>query len=451
MGQRDSERAVIGSLLLDEKCAVEIDRSGLSADDFANENLRLAFEVIEDLRRERKPLDPILVANEMEKRRPGDHQAVLRDAMIETTTAANAGLYCRDVRDNANRRKLVDALSDASSAAVFGDWRSEAGKVLALLQNLNDQESDILSGEDLAESFLNYYKVTKINRENAYCQTGFSDLDYRLGGGMFRSEVYIVGARPGMGKTTLGINIAQNIVNRGKAVLFISLEMSAQQIQAKRIALETGIRYTNLMTGRISQDEEDKMRDWIDGSRDKPFFLTTRSITVGEIARKARQIENLGCVIVDYIGLITCSEESRQKPRYEQMTEISAALKATAKDLNIPILALCQLNRENTTRQEKRPTMADLRDSGAIEQDAGAIILLHRPDYYAPSKEKQQEDEPVPELEEIELNVAKNRHAEPGLVTMWWHGNVGRISLQTRQEKQMKPIGAATSEEDLPF
>ena len=449
MGQRDSERAVIGSLLLENRCIAEVDRTGLSADDFVDDDLRLAFEVIGDLRREQKAYDPVIVANEMGKRKPGDYVPMIAEAMRETPTAANVILYCQAVIDNANRRKLVTALSDASGESVFGDWRSEAGKVLALIQNLNHQEEDIITGADLAASFLDYYSITKDNPENAYCRTGFSDLDYRLGGGMFKSEVYIVGARPGMGKTTLGINIAQNIVNRGKAVLFISLEMSGNQIQAKRIALETGIRYTDLMTGRITPDEEEQMRDWIDGSREKPFYLITHGITVGEIARKARQIEDLSCVIVDYIGLITCAEESRQKPRYEQITEISAGLKATAKELNIPILALCQLNRENTTRQEKRPTMSDLRDSGAIEQDAGAIILLHRPDYYEQSKEKEKEaEDTAPEMEEIELNVAKNRHAEPGLVKMWWNGNVGRISLQSRE---IAPVGAATSVEDLPF
>jgi replicative DNA helicase len=160
-------------------------------------------------------------------------------------------------------------------------------------------------------------------------------------------------------------------------------------------------------------------------------------MTVGEIGRKARQIGNVSCIIIDYMGLISCSDDSRQKPRYEQLTEISAALKATAKALNIPILALCQLNRESTTRSDKRPTMADLRDSGAIEQDAGAIILLHRPDYYTIKESGE-----TPEMEEIELNVAKNRHAEPGIVRMWWHGNVGKISMKATEQAEL---------EELPF
>lgn len=444
----DNEYAVIGSILIDPRCVVEIDRAGLSAEDFDVPIWRLAFEVVEDLRAAGKPLDPVLISAEMARRRPGTYDSNLQEAMLATTTAANMEAYCRLVKDGARRRKLSAALSDAITTVEFGDWREGAGNILEALQDFQNSERDVFDAATLSETFLHYYQETKEDPENAYCPTGFSDLDAQLGGGMFRSEVYIVGARPGMGKTTLGINIAQNIVNRGKAVLFVSLEMSEQQIQAKRLALETGIRYTSLMTGRISGDEEETMKDWLVESRGAPFYLTTRSITVGEIGRTARQVEGLACIIVDYIGLISCPEESRQKPRYEQMTEISAALKAMAKAMHVPVLALCQLNRENTTRSDKRPTMADLRDSGAIEQDAGAIILLHRPDYYA-TKESGE----TPDMEEIELNVAKNRHAEPGLVRMWWHGNVGKIMMKARAEDQTAaPVKTRINDEEaLPF
>ena len=249
-----------------------------------------------------------------------------------------------------------------------------------------------------------------------------------------------------MGKTTLAINVAQNVVRRGGSVLFVSLEMSEQQIMAKRISLETGIAYTEIMTGRIGAQEEQTMREWLAGQKNQPFFLTTRNSTVGEIARRARQIRDLSLVIVDYIGLISCAEESRSKPRYEQMTEISASLKALAKTLRIPVLALCQLNRENVSRGDKRPTMADLRDSGAIEQDAGAIILLHRPDYY----EQKDAEAERPEMENIELNVAKNRHAETGMIRMWWNGSIGKLMQQSWRPDEC-PAAKVSEGDDLPF
>ncbi len=447
MARRDNEVAVIGSLVIDGDCAVEIDRAGLSADDFEDHDCKLAFEVIEELRQNNAPFDPIIIAEDMAKRSPGDYVQFLLDAMAFTTTAANMAFYCEQVKDNANRQRFITALFDASSTANYGDWKAEADLVFEMLQDLKGPDRDIITGQMLNDSFLDYYEQAKEDPDSAYCRTGFEDLDRQFGGGMFKSEVYIIGARPGMGKTTLGINIAQNIVNRGGAVLFVSLEMSRQQIQAKRISLETGVRYTKLMAGRTDGAEEAKMMRWMAESINQPFFLTTKNMTVAEIGRHARQIKGLACVIIDYIGLISCAAESRQKPRYEQMTEISAALKAMAKMLAVPVLALCQLNRENTARSDKRPTMADLRDSGAIEQDAGAIILLHRPDYY----QAKDAEEKRPEMESIELNVAKNRHAEPGVVRMWWNGNVGKI-LQPVKDEQGRPVQQQiTDEEELPF
>lgn len=438
MAQHESEMAVIGSILFDGACIAEADRVGLTAEDFSDARCRLAFEVIDDFRQRGKPFDDVLlIASEMSNRKPGDYAELMRDILSLTPTAANARLYCQQVKDNANRQKLSEASMEIATSINFGDWKQMADNMVTLIQSLKGFDSDVVDSSALNDIFLDYYDITKKDPENAFCKTGFADLDNQLGGGMFRSEVYIIGARPGMGKTTLGINIAQNIVNRGGSVLFISLEMSAPQIQAKRISLETGIYYTKLMTGRINSQEEFEMYDWLSDNKNKPFFLTTNGMTVSEIGRKARQIANLSCIIIDYIGLITPFEESRQKPKYEQMTEISANLKAMAKTLNVPVLALCQLNRESTARSDKRPSMADLRDSGAIEQDAGAIILLHRPDYYTIKESGE-----TPEMEEIELNVAKNRHAEPGIVRMWWHGNVGKISMKATEQAEL---------EELPF
>ena len=448
MAKRNNEIAVVGSVLIDSACLIEVDKAGICVDDFDDPFCKLAFRAVERLRERKEPVDIILIEAEMNTLEPGDYTAFLRDAMIATTTAANAGLYCERLKDDVCRKRLIKTLDDALTTANYGDWRAIADTVFETVQGIRTNDSDVITGDALNDSFLSYYEVTKENPDNAYCRTGFSDIDKQLGGGMFKSEVYVIGARPGMGKTTLGINIAQNIVNRGGAVLFVSLEMTAQQIQAKRISLETSIHYTDLMAGRITAEEERTMMSWITQNRFAPFFLMTKPVTVGEISRHARRINNLACVIIDYIGLLSCMEESRNKPRYEQMTEISASIKAMAKMLGVPVLALSQLNRENVNRGDKRPTMADLRDSGAIEQDAGAIILLHRPDYY----ESKEPDEPRPEMESIELNIAKNRHAEVGVVRMWWHGNVGKVSMIAHQDEPRRTVPVNVEEEgELPF
>ena len=449
MDQYKSECAVIGSICLagnriDEILGV-IDRAGLSAEDFGSEICREAFIVIGKLRDEGLPVELPMIADSLGGR-IADPNGFLEGCMICATTPNNIEAYCERVRDEATKRRYIDTLIRSAERASLGDWKAEAATVWEMLQQLKATDTALMSGQVLADSFLDYYEQVREDPEAAFCKTGFADLDRQLGGGMFRSEVYIIGARPGMGKTTLAINVAQNVVRRGGSVLFVSLEMSEQQIMAKRLSLETGIKYTDLMTGRLNANEELKMRDWLAGQKNQPFFLTTRNSTVGEIARRARQIRDLSLVIVDYIGLISCAEESRSKPRYEQMTEISASLKALAKTLRIPVLALCQLNRENVSRGDKRPTMADLRDSGAIEQDAGAIILLHRPDYY----EQRGAEAERPEMENIELNVAKNRHAETGVVRMWWNGKIGKLMQQSFRPDE-HPAAKVSDGDELPF
>lgn len=449
MARFNNECAVIGSVCLANtrisEILEEIDKAGLTAEDFESSICRTAFEVIEQLRADGVPVDPVVIADKMSELTPGDHVKFLGDCMVYATTPANMATYCALVKDGSVRQRYIDTLIRSAERASLGDWKAEAATVWETLQQLKTTDTALMSGEVLTESWIDYFEQVREDPEAAYCRTGFVDLDRQLGGGMFRSEVYIIGARPGMGKTTLAINIAQNVIRRGGSVLFVSLEMSEQQIMAKRLSLETNIPYTSLMTGRINDQEERTMRAWLAGQKNQPFFLTTRNSTTGDIARRARQIQNPSLIIVDYIGLISCSEESRSKPRYEQMTEISASLKALAKTLRIPVLALCQLNRENVSRGDKRPTMADLRDSGAIEQDAGAIILLHRPDYY----EQKDAEAERPEMESIELNVAKNRHAETGVVRMWWNGNIGKLMQQSWRDE--KPAAKVKEGDELPF
>ena len=238
---------------------------------------------------------------------------------------------------------------------------------------------------------------------------------------MFRAGLYIIGARPGMGKTTLAINVAENIARRGKNILFISLEMSDTQIMCKRIAADTGVSYTAIMSGRMT--EEEKERTWESAKRltERGLFVNRKAgLTVGDIGLLAQKVKGVDVVMIDYLGLIRPSNGTGS--RYEDYTNISGELKQLAMKLNIPIVALSQLNRANTQRESKRPGLADLRDTGAIEQDADSVILLHREEYY-----KREQGEKNPDAEQIELIIAKNRHGNTGTVNMTWEGKCGRI------------------------
>ena len=222
MARRD-EQAVIGSILIDSACLPDVDKADLRAEDFEDATFRLAFEVIEDFRQSDKIIDPILVSDEMTVRQGGDYQEILHDALVYTHDATNAGAYAAQVKDWSKRKRFLDALSDATTVAAYGDWRSEMDAIFDLLRDLKGAENGLTTGAVLTEEWLDYFETVKRDPKAAFCETGFADLDRQFGGGMFKSEVYIIGARPGMGKTTLGINIAQNIVNRGGAVYEITV------------------------------------------------------------------------------------------------------------------------------------------------------------------------------------------------------------------------------------
>jgi len=442
-----NEIAVIGSLLIAQDALGEIERSGLRPSDFIDPRCSEIYEAALRCRDSGKPYESVYLASEVLKKTGEDVSAFVQTAGDLAPHASNLQAYCELVKKESQRRQLQQAIEEASVGLLAGDWTDGIDRLVNDIQSIRSwHDSDITSGADWIKRFQDYYKVTKGNPGNAFCKTGYDELDVQLGGGMFKSEVYVIGARPGMGKTTLGINIAEHVASRGDSVLFVSLEMTDVQIMAKRLALEGGLQYTQIMAGKLDGTDEETMQDTIERVANRPFYLTTRSgMTVGEISKTARMIPDIKLIIVDYMGLIPAAEESRSKPRYEQMTEISAGVKALAKSLNVPVLALAQLNRENMTRKDKRPTMSDLRDSGAVEQDAGAIILLHRPEYYE-TREQGEEAE----TEDIELNVAKNRHAAPGLVHMTWDGKRGTIKSKLFTPPTEKKTHVSTSEE-LPF
>lgn len=434
-----NEVAVIGSLLLDPAVLPQLEQAGLTPDMFDDPDCRVIYETVLRLRDEgRNYSNIVILGDEAKKVGFKDYSSFLLDAMRDTPSAALALDYAALVISEYKRRSLNLLLHEAAYDSEAGDWQSVAESVAEGLQNIGTgDEQGLTSGSGLVSHFRKYYQQTKEDPSRAYCPTGFRELDDQLGGGMFRSEIYVLGARPGMGKTTFALNIAESLVRMGKAVLFISMEMTADQIMAKRISIESGISYNQVLTGRVPSYEEEKLEQAIEAIENRPFYLTTKSgLTVSDIGRYARRVKDLALIVIDYLGLISPDKEMISKTRYEQMTAISASVKAMAKTLNVPVLALSQLNRENTNRQDKRPSMSDLRDSGAIEQDAGAIILLHRESYYGQTSQAN---------EDIELNVAKNRHSSPGVVTMAWNGTAGRTD-----EKTVIPFNVMDAEE-LPF
>ena len=424
-----NETSVIGSLLISPE-VLEIVEAILTPADFEDDVCRDAYLAALSLRDDKKQIDALLLGNELKKRTGENMTGWLVEAMQITPTAANVESYCQLVKEDANKRRLsriAEAINENTGSGSRAGWRETASEALEQIGEIEGSAgSDIVSSLDMANGWMEYYEKVVKNPDFAFCRTGYATLDRMFGGGMFRQGVYIVGARPGMGKTTLGINIAENIAKRDSNVLFVSMEMSRTQIMAKRISIVGGISYTKLMNGSLANAALKEAIETASKLSERPFSLVDRSrMTVVDIGRAARQVKNVSAIVVDYLGLVRPEEVKSNKPRYEEMTDISADLKALAKLLGIPIIVLCQLNRENASTSDKRPQLQHLRDSGAIEQDADCVVLLHRPEYY--NAERLKDEYAPPALEDIELIVAKNRHGETGLVKLSWRGATGEI------------------------
>ena len=427
--QLKNEWAVLGAILVDPEYALPIVNRTLTPEDFSDPCCAAALAIWQSAHDEDRPMDALLLENELTERGFGLVDTEMRE-WLTVPTARNVESYAKLVKEDANRRRLMAVLDAAKTGDYQGsDWREIYEQLRTDLDTINASTSaGIMSSEDMTELIYRHYMAVKENPEATFCRSGYSDLDRVLGGGFQKSGLYIIGARPGMGKTTLALNIADKVAKRGDAVLFVSLEMSKVQIMAKRMAINGRMSYSEIMSGRLSDGIYRERFERTAGELVVPFYCSDSSaLTVAEIAGMARSVPELRLIIVDYLGLIRSSNES--KKLYEQVTEISRDLKALAKRMNVPVIALCQVNRQSVQNKDKKPSLADLRDSGSIEQDADGVILLYRPDYFRTEQDESEEPEGV---DEIQLIIAKNRHGEGNAtIKMNWYGRTGQIAEQS--------------------
>ena len=413
-----AEIALIGSMLIDEKCRAVM-LAKMRQADFGAAGCREAFGVIAAMEEEGAEIDFITVGA-----RCGDPEYMtgyLRQCCETVVTTANADEYAAIVKKQAAARRVA-AIGD--TLVLSQDYRSDAIQGIADLQGVLDEttSAEVVSADAWADAFITEELEIIKDPSSAYCPTGWRDFDNMLGGGLFNAGLYILGARPGMGKTTVALNIAEQVAAKGMPVLFISLEMTKRQVMCKRLAAFSSLPYAKLISGCLTWDEQIDMEEALAVLKTRPVFINNRfGLTVSDVSAMIRQVRGCRLVVVDYFGLI--SVEGEAKGRYEDYTQISGRLKQLACSLNIPILCLAQLNRETEKRTKKRPGLSDLRDTGAIEQDADGVIFLHREGYYS-------EDAPP----EIELILAKNRHGSTGSVTMYWEGAESRVSMMSTRE-----------------
>ena len=420
-----TEISVIGSILISPECLPEVRKYVVPAD-FATYQLRCVYEAACALADDNAVVDPLTIFEYANRDRLVISEEDMKGLMDSTPTAANVIEYAKLVAKHARLRAMSSVLQQAREST-----ENEHTDPVALLGEIQEQLADITevsTGECVTASDASLEYVDYVNALmegiTGSVKTGFTTIDSVLGGGLIAEGLYIIAARPGIGKTAFGLTLGCMLAKQHN-VLFVSLEMSRTQLTARCVANYSGLHASRLIHGPISAAEGQTIMKALDllSSR-KLYFSQAASVTVPDVERMARQI-NAEVIIIDYLGLIQPTVPTASQ--YEKTTAISGALKRMARTLKIPVVCLAQLNRESTSRQDKRPAVSDLRDSGAIEQDADVVMLLHRPQAYS-------NDDIAPwDSQPFEVNIAKNRHAGVGTVTLQWYASNGRfIDSQTK-------------------
>lgn len=431
----EAEQAVLGAMMLDHNAVIAA-MEKLTPNDFYREVHRTIFEAMEHLHHENKEIDVITLPEELRRMKKLDDVGGIEYILSLpnlVATAANIEYHANIVAEKALARNLITTCTDLTAAAYDGEKEPEdllddaERKILQLSENKN--RGDFSPVGVVVEETLD--KITKLYENKAGLTglpTGFRDLD-RMTSGLQPSDLILVAARPSMGKTAFTLNIAQNVgVRQHKTVAFFSLEMSQEQLVQRILCQISHIDSQKLRTGQLNSDEEwTRLTDACDKLYQAPIYIDdTPGISVAEMRSKARRLKSehgLDLIVVDYLQLMQGrNAESRQ----QEISEISRSLKALARELKVPLIALSQLSRSVESRQDKRPMLSDLRESGALEQDADIVSFLYREDYY----DKETENQHI-----TEVILAKHRNGPVGSIKLYFKGEYTLfLNLDTTHE-----------------
>ena len=394
----EAEQAVLGAMLL-KPDAVTIAAEELTADDFYRETHRLIFEAMMELKERTEPVDLVTLTEQLKK---ADKLAKIGGipalSLIANSvpTAANVHYHARIVHEKAQLRSLINAATEIASAAyesadeVEDIMDSAEKRILAV--SSGKRSKDFVPLQDILLDTLEQIDLRYNNKGSITgLPTGFTELDH-LTAGLQKSDLILVAARPSMGKTAFTLNIAAHVVLRAKEpVAFFSLEMSKEQLVQRLLCSEGRIDSQRLRVGELEEKEWGDLIDTANRLSAAPLYIDdTPGITVMELRSKARRLKaehGLSLIVIDYLQLMQGRASKSGDNRQQEISEISRSLKALARELNVPVIALSQLSRSVESRQIKRPMLSDLRESGSLEQDADIVMFLYREDYYDPETE----------------------------------------------------------------
>ena len=436
----EAEQAVIGSMLIDQE-SISIASEIVTPEDFYNKQYGIIYEAMLELNNENKQVDIITLQNKLKEKDVPEELCSLdymRDIVAAVPTSTHIRYYAGIVAEKSTQRKLIKASDEIANNCYEGKE--------SLDFILDDAEKKIF---DMVQrrSFDDFIPIDKVvlsaveRIEAAYraggtvtgIPTGFIDLDF-MTSGLQPADLILIAARPSMGKTAFALNIAQHMAfKQNKSVAIFSLEMSKEQLINRLFALEGNIEATHLRNGKLDESEWDKLAEAASIIGDSGLIIDdTPGITVSALRSKCRKYKlekGLDCIFIDYLQLMTGS--GRIESRQQEISEISRSLKGLARELNVPVVALSQLSREVEKRPDKRPMMSDLRESGAIEQDADVIMFIYRDDYYHEDTERKNISDII---------IGKQRNGPVGTVELAWipqytkFGNIEKRRRDTSNE-----------------
>ena len=425
----EAEQAILGSMLTDQDAvidAVEV----LKPEDFYREDNKFIYEAILNLYNKAEPIDIITVKSELTTM--GKFEVVggfeyLGTLPDKVPLASNAERYIKIVEEKSLLRQLIKASNEIVSLGY-----AQTEEVDNIMDQAEKKIYDIMQGKAtrgftalkdvLVESFAEIEKLYNQKQPITGIPTGFADLDYKTAG-LHNSDLILIAARPSMGKSAFALNIATHAaINSKVPVAMFNLEMSKSQLVKRMLCSEAMVDSNKIRTGKIEEDDWVKLATALGPLSEAPIYIDdTPGITVAEIRAKCRKLKlekNIGLVVIDYLQLIQGSGK-RNSSREQEISEISRSLKILAKELDVPVVALSQLSRAAEQRQDHRPMLSDLRESGAIEQDADIVMFLYRDDYYNPESEKKNI---------AEIILSKHRAGSTGTIELLWMGNFTKFA-----------------------
>ena len=430
----DAEQAVLGSMLTDNDAVAEAIET-LKEEDFYRDDNKAIFEAVLNLYSKSEPVDIITLKDELESM--GKFEQVggfeyLANLPDKVPTTANVQKYIKIVEEKSLLRNLIKTANEIidlgySSTEDVEDIMDKAERKIFDIMQRKSQKGYTPIKDVLVESFTKLEELYNRKQHITGVPTGFVELDYKTAG-LHGSELILVAARPAMGKTAFALNIAANAALRGNVpVAIFSLEMSKDQLVNRILCGEAMVDSNKVRTGKLEEDDWVKLAGAIGPLSESEICIDdTPGISIMEIRTKCRKLKmekNIGLVVIDYLQLVQGSNK-RSGSREQEISEISRSLKILAKEINVPVIALSQLSRAVEQRPDHRPMLSDLRESGAIEQDADIVMFLYRDDYY--NKESEKKDI-------AEVIIAKQRGGSTGTVELLWMGNYTKfVNLEKR-------------------